>query len=214
LLAIGAHEIVMTELGELGPLDVQIYKADEVGEFSSGLTPFKAMHTILDEAYAFFEDKFLTLRFASDGQITTHLAADIAAQLTTGLFSPILRQVDPMRIGELGRHVQIALDYGNRIGHNNLKEGALNKLISGYPSHGFIIDREEAEELFKTVRLPSTDEMQLMDLVRGPFAELSAHAPYKFFYLDDMIEKCSLEQEEAENGDGVGENPEDTAAKG
>lgn len=56
--------------------------------------------------------------------------------------------------------------------------------------------------------------MKLMDLVRGPFAELSAHAPYKFFYLDDIIDAYPLSQEEAENGDGVGENPEDTTGEG
>ena len=41
---------------------------------------------------------------------------------------------------------------GNRLNRGNRKEGALARLISAYPSHGFIIDRDEAVSLFEHVR--------------------------------------------------------------
>ena len=48
--------------------------------------------------------------------------------------------------------MRVAMEYGNRLNRGNLKEGALARLISGYPSHGFIIDRDEAATLFERVR--------------------------------------------------------------
>lgn len=215
LLAMGAHHIVMTDLGELGPLDVQIVKEDEVGEWSSGLTPTKALHTLLAEAFIYFEDRFLDLRMHSGGQIRSQFAANAAADLTTGLFSPIMAQIDPMRIGELNRHLEIALDYGQRIGHNNLKEGALHKLVSGYPSHEFIIDREEAGELFKSVREPSVEEVDLLDLIRRPVAALSENLNQPFIYLDDIVRRRgSTGTQGGETIDRTSEGPENPEGQG
>ncbi len=42
LLVIGAHNLIITDHGTLGPLDVQIRKADELGEMTSGLTAMEA----------------------------------------------------------------------------------------------------------------------------------------------------------------------------
>ena len=43
LVALGAHEIVITDHGELGPLDVQMSKEDELGATRSGLTVLSAL---------------------------------------------------------------------------------------------------------------------------------------------------------------------------
>jgi hypothetical protein len=42
LVVLGADELVMFDHAELGPLDVQLWKDDELGERSSGLTPTQA----------------------------------------------------------------------------------------------------------------------------------------------------------------------------
>jgi hypothetical protein len=39
----------------------------------------------------------------------------------------------------------------------------LDRLIGAYPTHGFVIDRAEATELFKNVREPTTLEAHLID---------------------------------------------------
>lgn len=46
LVAIGANKLVMSDQGELGPLDVQLYKEDEIGETRSGLTVLSALDTL------------------------------------------------------------------------------------------------------------------------------------------------------------------------
>lgn len=43
LIVLGAHEIVMTNHAELGPLDVQLGKKDELFELDSGLTVLNAL---------------------------------------------------------------------------------------------------------------------------------------------------------------------------
>lgn len=53
----------------------------------------------------------------------------------------------------------IALDYGKRLKSLNVKEKSLERLIGGYPSHGFVIDRSECAELFVNVREPNSHEL-------------------------------------------------------
>jgi Serine dehydrogenase proteinase len=163
IVALGAHELVISDHGELGPLDIQLVKADELWETSSGLTVLQALSALQVKSFDMFEEFFLTLKQRSGGQITLKTATEIAGKLATGLFRPIYEQIDPMHLGEATRAMNIARDYGERLGKNshNLKEDALDVLTAAYPSHGFVIDRSEAEALFKQIREPSDDESAL-----------------------------------------------------
>jgi hypothetical protein len=166
LLSLGAHGLIMSVTSEMGPLDVQISKPDELSEYTSGLTFKQAIETLRDEAFAALETYFLSMRFRSGQQITTKTAMDVAVQLATGLFSPIFGQIDPSRIGENQRAIQIAQDYGTRLASSNVKDGTVEHLIHHYPSHGFVIDRSEARELFKEVRAPTVAEAKLTEVVK------------------------------------------------
>ena len=46
LIALSAHELVIADEGELGPLDIQIAKSDEIMELGSGLTVDAAMKSL------------------------------------------------------------------------------------------------------------------------------------------------------------------------
>jgi hypothetical protein len=164
VLALGAHQIVMDDDGELGPLDVQLSKPDELWAVSSGLTASQALKTLQEEAFSMFEQDLLQLKVRSGGQITAKTAAQIATELATGLLRPIYQQIDPMNLGEAALAMQIAEAYGERLAKktDNLKEGTLEKLIASYPSHGFVIDIDEAQELFKNVRGLSESERKLV----------------------------------------------------
>src|SRR5262249_11748503 len=61
LIALGMDEIVMSEGAELGPLDVQVSKPDELGEWMSGLTPTQALSTLRAEAFKAWEQIFLDI---------------------------------------------------------------------------------------------------------------------------------------------------------
>lgn len=84
--------------------------------------------------------------------------------MTIGLYSPLYSQVDPLYIGEAGRAMLIASHYGGRLLEKggNITQESLGKIISEYPSHSYVIDREEAKtELFRSVLKPSEEEVIL-----------------------------------------------------
>ena len=76
-------------------------------------------------------------------------------------------QVDPLHIGEAARAMSIAGHYGQRLllSSQNIGKKELAYLLSEYPSHGFVIDRGEAERLFKNVRKPTEKENSLAELL-------------------------------------------------
>jgi hypothetical protein len=136
---------------------------------------------------------------SSGGTISTKMACDVACQLATGLFQPLTAQLDPQRMGEMERMMTIAKAYGERLGKENLKDGALQKLIEEYPSHSFIIDYVEAKGLFKKVSKVVTYELSVVfnlsqQLERGTCV---------FVPTDDIIvfDVSSLSTEEGEGGE-------------
>lgn len=167
LVATGAHEIIMSDQGELGPLDVQMIKKDELWERQSGLTVTDTLMTLQNSALHTFETIFLTLKAKSEGTITLMTATQIATEMTTKLFAPIYGQVDPLHVGEVGRAMSIATEYGKRLLEEgqNIQEDDLGLLISSYPSHSFVIDLEEAKELFNNIRHPNESEEKLRTML-------------------------------------------------
>ena len=161
LVAVGADDLVMSSQGELGPLDVQVSEPDELWEHRSGLVPSQALEAIREEAFTFFESSFLSLRARSGSQITTRTAAEIASRLAIGLFEPLVSQIDPLRVDDICLSMRIAEDYGRRLHTSNVKDDTIRKLVYEYPAHGFVLDREEATNLFEKVRPPTPAEVEL-----------------------------------------------------
>ena len=154
LTAIAANALVIGNQGELGPLDIQLRKADEMGEHSSGLNIFKAINFLEDRVIDQFRRYLMDVKFGSG--VSTRLSADIAAKLVHAVIEPIANQIDPAKIGEHQRAIGIAQQYGELLNEmtKSLKQGALATLIAGYPSHGFVIDRKEATKLFNHIYKP------------------------------------------------------------
>jgi len=158
LIAVGAHELVLADFGELGPLDVQLGKNDEIFEEVSGLNITQALNSLNTRTHAFFTEVLVTIRQGSRAQVSTKLAAEIATGLAVGTYGKIFSQVDPGQLGAIERAIHIASDYGDRLKSTNVKQGTIDKLISGYSTHGFVIDLQEAKSLFNVVR--ETDKIE------------------------------------------------------
>jgi hypothetical protein len=167
LLALGASELVMSDHAELGPLDVQMGKKDELFETDSGLTVMSAIETVEEKCFELFEDCFLKLKSRSSGQISLRTASEMASKLAIGILSPIVAQIDPMHIGEASRAMEIGRAYGARLADKskNAFENTVDHLTDHYPSHGFVIDRDEASSLFNKVRKPTDRETELINLL-------------------------------------------------
>jgi hypothetical protein len=154
LIVIGASVIYMDDMSELGPLDIQVKKGDELIGRNSGLDIFQAVTYLQTQSMSAFRNYLLEL--TQDTGLSTRVASDIASKLTSGLFEPIASQIDPIKLAEMQRATEIAFHYGFRLNEksNNMRSDGMQKLVTGYPSHGFVIDRKEARSIFINVKKP------------------------------------------------------------
>lgn len=151
LIAIGANNLAIGDLGELGPLDLQVTKPSDVMERGSGLDYMQGLQVALMHAHQAF-GLFMEVR-RGGLRLPTKQAGELATNMAIGMVAPLYAQIDPNRIGEMQRAIQIAKEYGERLDEysKNLKPGALESMVADYPSHSFVIDRKEAKTLFNRV---------------------------------------------------------------
>jgi Serine dehydrogenase proteinase len=212
LICIGAADLMIGDLGELGPLDVQLAKPDELGLQASGLAIDSAFRSLQSATFQMFESFLIDTLTKSGGRITTKTAAELSVNMTVGLLAPIFEQMEPLKIGEDYRSTRIAEEYALRLDAHaqNLIHGepdAIEALVRGYPSHGFVIDRTEAKTLFRRVH---PLEGQLLEIVQA----LGTHAimPRSAFRSQQPIlrylnEEKADEQKAGAGAAGPGEKP-------
>ncbi|MGF1592067.1 MAG: hypothetical protein ACFCUW_02235 [Kiloniellaceae bacterium] len=210
LLAIGANRLVISEFGELGPLDVQMGKTDELFDYSSGLDLTSAIQTLEETAFRMFEGYMLDIKTHSGNRITFKTASEISVGLVVGLLSNTYSQIDPVKIGETARSMTIAKDYGKRLAlrSSNLADddNSLDMLVSSYSSHGFVIDFDEAQQLFANVERP-TDDLRALQEVLGDAAlhAIPHRKPFLMFLNEELgaiqeaLEEENVEQSESQS---------------
>ncbi len=190
LVLLGAHELAFSDHGEIGPLDIQMAKKDDLWGQESGLTVMTALTALYENAQDAFDHFLVSLTTKSGGRITVRTASEVAAKLTQALYSGISEQIDPIHMGEVNRSMAIAKEYGKRLMEKskNFDEDTLQSLISGYPSHSFVIDKEEAATKFKNVRACTPDEVALLEDLDHVALNTSA-GPWVKFISDDILEE-------------------------
>jgi Serine dehydrogenase proteinase len=196
LIALGAHELVFGEHGELGPLDVQMSKEDSLWEAQSGLTVTASLTALQARANLAFQDFFLEIEEEMPS-ITVKTAAEIATNLTVGLFAPLYSQIDPLHVGEAARALQVADHYGRlliRIG-GNVRPDLLEHLIGHYPSHTFVIDMEEAASVFHRVRHPTEEEAALAEELGRVAIIPLPHERLKIEFLSEEVAAAPMAEQ-------------------
>ena len=177
LILIGAASLYLDDMSELGPLDVQVKKGDELFGRSSGLDIFQAVNYLQTQAINTFNSYLMDLARAG---LSTKVSSEIASRLTSGLLSPIAAQIDPIKLAEMQRATAIAFEYGTRLNEKgaNLQPTGLAALVSGYPSHGFVIDRKEARAVFLRVEKPNGFFAKISDEAHAETqADINARVP-------------------------------------
>jgi hypothetical protein len=165
LLAISANELVFSPYGELGPLDIQMTRTDNIAGLESGLNISEAFLTLERRAKETFHHLVTEIISSSGGIVSFHTASHSASEIVSSLYGPIFGRIDPEEVGSRSRAMRIGEDYGDRLNQKfaNLKSRALEFLSQSYTSHGFVIDREEASMLFHRVREADDLEKALVD---------------------------------------------------
>lgn len=215
LICVGATSLVFFDRGELGPLDVQFQKGDEIFQQSSGLDILRGMTYLKDDALAAFNQYLLDINGGSG--LSTKVASEIAGNLVKGIYEPMYAQIDPIRLGEMNAALQIAHEYGSRLNNKakSLKQGALRKLIHEYPTHGFVIDRAESRELFQRVEVPSESESKFGELADLFWVNNRRSNSPRVVDLCDLVKSLEVagkKDEDDEAGEGNGQHDEGGAA--
>jgi hypothetical protein len=205
LTAVGAHEIVMSQRAELGPLDIQLGEIEDK-QRRSGLAPVQALKILQEQAAEAHIKMFEAINDRLEVQAKT--AMTMADHVVSSLFAEIYKQLEPIKLAEYERAMTIMKEYGSRLadGSKNLKDGALERLIRDYPDHSFVIDRYEAEELFSNVREPNQTERELLDLLNGLFAQ-------HIYKRSGLIEYLAIEPA-SNTGDANGEQSHHRTTEG
>ncbi len=167
LIALGAEELLMDTFSELGPLDVQLLKQDEIGTRRSGLLSRSTFEALEAASFGLFEHLMLEIKRRSSDLISFRLAAEIGSNMVGDLMAPVFGQISPDVVGSDWRDLQVALHYGVRLaGHyENASVETVQHLVENYPTHDFIIDNEEADKMFVDVNLPSEHIYNIMRLM-------------------------------------------------
>lgn len=186
MIVLGSDRLVLSDYAELGPIDPQLRKPDEGAERSSSLTPMQALNALQTTSFELFKYYFRQLRSNANWNLTTKTASEIAATMTIGLMEPIYSQVDPIRLGEIDRFTKVSQLYGAKLDNGNLKEDAIERLVAGYPSHSFVIDRREAKELFKIVDEPD-ERFRALSISRGATEKLMGTGSATVWFLNSAL---------------------------
>lgn len=167
LLALGAHEIVLSPYGELGPLDVQTTKEDKIVEMQSGLNISEALTALEQRARVLYNEIILDIINASSGIVSFATASKAASEVLGALYGPIFGRFDPEDIGNRSRSMRIASDYGMRLASEskNIVPYNIEVLAQTYPTHSFVIELEEAQGLFVNARETTSFEVALIESI-------------------------------------------------
>ena len=159
LLCLGADEIFLDKMAQLGPLDTQVYeeKKGGIGDFTSALNPFKA----LEQAHSFSLDALdnSVRMIAVSSGLDLDECIRHAINFVVGTTGPLFSRLDPGKLGEYSRALAVGSEYGNRLlrrftdWDDRKRAFVVDKLVHGYPSHDYVIDYHELEELGFKVRL-------------------------------------------------------------
>jgi hypothetical protein len=168
LMCLAADTIYMSELAELGPLDVQLSDPVETGEKSvSPLNEFKSMEFLADHAMEVL-DLFSSVMQDHYG-MSVRDSIEQMRPVVTEMMKPLYESVNPLIMGEHRRDLAVGEQYAKRLlmqTGNQHVEDIVHRLVWDYPSHEFDIDFEEAKTLQLPVeQLEAKQADQLIDLI-------------------------------------------------
>ena len=159
LVTLGADEVWMSDYSEIGPLDAQIPDPHDPDQYISALDEFRSVDYLRTHSFEILNEVDKALKRTTSLGTKDRLRFSI--DFTTQVMAPMYSNVDPLHFGGAHRSAELGTEYGRRVmsryAYRNwsLKDinSLLRKLTWDYPSHGFVIDIVEAQDLGLNVKL-------------------------------------------------------------
>jgi hypothetical protein len=149
LLSLGADSIILGDEAELGPLDAQFFDYDVAETMVSALDEVQAVEALEQSATetAYKVMVYLQERTGKSFNVLMPQALRFAADIT----KPLFEKVDAVRYSRQSRRLQEAQDYAERLLRPRFSDEDAKRiahdLVRRYPTHEFVIDRREAQEV-------------------------------------------------------------------
>lgn len=209
LICLGMDKLILGEIGELGPLDVQIpEKQDGSAELKSALNGFKALEHI--QKYAVETLDIATKVILNRCEVKITEAISLATAFSAIVANPLYAQINPYKLGEHARDLEISQAYGLRIMTRYMKwkkeaaDKLLQSIVWGYPSHAFILDVEELQKLGLPASYPEPGEAEFIESLKFPINALNKS--YVGFIIEQVPEPASTSASK-ENNHGTSAQP-------
>ena len=166
LLSFGGTKIVMDEFGEFGPLDAQVAKSREDSpeyDRESALNDEHSLSRIETRFKEMFESMYVRLYEHKRINIPKNTLSEQLLGNLSNFYEPLLKQIDPYKLGEKRRILDIGAQYARRVltqYHPTLENIKIRELvdflINGCPDHGYIIDYDLLSKFIDFIETPET----------------------------------------------------------
>lgn len=209
LLCLAGDRIYMAPAAELGPLDTQENREGEI-----------RLRSVLDTADS-LERLFeltVTNSLAMGGLVlnmtglTREKTIEHLLHFAGEFARPLLEQIDPIAVNAANTSLEVAAEYGSRLlSYRNGRDGLararrqMEQLIRAYPTHGYVIDRDEARDVLD---LPVEDVETYQYL--GQLEELYSQIQKAGMNLVRLLPVSALQGLVAEDSQPGGETDEAT----
>jgi hypothetical protein len=145
LLALGASDLILGRDAELGPLDVQMFdrEREDVGSALDAVQSLERLNVFSMQAI----DQLMILMAGRTGKKIDTLLP-LVFDYANNFVRPLLEKIDTVDYTKKSRELKVAEEYAVRLMKRNYKldtaKGIAAHLVSKYPTHGFVVDRQEA----------------------------------------------------------------------
>ena len=151
LLALGAKHIYLSQFGELGPLDTQIFDPRNPVAYVSALDCYQSVDYVRMFGVNAMSKALRQLSADAGGQIPLKDLLGTASAFATGAISPMLTGIRALDFGAWGRSLKIGERYAQILledNHTRDEAGRISeRLVYSYTHHLFPIDYREARAI-------------------------------------------------------------------
>lgn len=191
LIALGGSKLIVDEFGELGPLDVQLAKEmDDRPDYEreSALIDEASLKRIETHSIEMYYTLFCGIYKNEDVPIhKTEISKQIFDFLAS-FYTPLMNQINPYRLGEKKRKLDIGEKYAERILltyqpqlSRDKRTMLVNFLVNECPEHGYVID-------YSLIRGFLGDIVIKSDEINSEYQSLMSDLSIYFLEYDDSLD--------------------------
>jgi len=181
LVSLGASNLIVDDWAEFGPIDTQVAKQKEDSpgfEFESALNDEFSLELIEGRAQELFKKMFIDFHRSESIPISKNDLSCHLMEYVPKFYTPLLEQLNPYKLGEKKRQLDISVKYAERIliqynpqMSDQQRKNLIDYLLNDCPEHGYIVDYAILSVFLPNIRLAST----VGDKYAKKLGELSVH---------------------------------------